>query len=92
MILSHMVRSEAKTHLTKTLETVPGALREVLEQQRFDYFVRECTVKCNELELYTLSQGVARWDWADFVRKCSIHYARSVLNAMEHRVMKSVNP
>lgn len=56
----------------------PGTLKERLEKERFDKYVRLLTEKANELDLYALSRGYNRYNWPDFVEQMATRYALSI--------------
>jgi N12 class adenine-specific DNA methylase len=88
MIFPNMIRQEATKFLNEALAEAPGALKEVTESQRLELFIREATEKANQIELYSIKQGFRKWNWKDFTRKATAEYARSILDALEHRASK----
>jgi hypothetical protein len=91
MITSTQVRNISSQFLNSILRNeAPGVLKELLEEQRFDRFVRDATVRVNQIELYVLSLGLSRWDWADFVQKVTASYGRSYLKSIQHRYLEKL--
>jgi hypothetical protein len=84
MIFSYQVRWIAERHLREILKPVPGVLKFLLEETKFQKWCELCAVRLNELN--RLGAVRSRFAVQDFIKTAVIVYSQVQLKKQGHNV------